>query len=458
MKKISITALIMFCFLCYENAVGSMFGFFGNASELPSDSEAPQYPITETNFMKTAEFDSIYKKLPETETITRNFADFTASPEAQKIFQPHFKRIKLINCHNLHKNKISDMPKGIPQLSATELYSGAAALNLAQSGKKVVVLIFADSTNVGGIYITKKGNPAGTQEEQTVLMAPEIYGYLENNCCVHDIGDNGDGIYSAKQKRYCLNKNDYENSNAINPAYGFILTNLLVTHNIVDYSKMIKLPKEKVAEISYAFLSMPSFATDVSRDPTGAMLINCNDEKDGEKIYDNINRAFSILILNKNVGRSVFNNEIMRDIGKIAIFCSTKTLQDFAKKYFEKKLDISETIAEIIKLKLKRSEKISNIFDETQKNYEKCVLDKFTNLIRGAEAAEADILVLGKIGCGAFLNDENEIAVLLGRALTECQSIKHVCFAGLKKTDPFVEKVRTAMENHIKSIRFRKIK
>ncbi|MBO4405385.1 MAG: hypothetical protein J5821_01505 [Alphaproteobacteria bacterium] len=86
------------------------------------------------------------------------------------------------------------------------------------------------------------------------------------------------------------------------------------------------------------------------------------------------------------------------------------------------------------------------IFAEAQKNYEKCVLEKFTNLVRGAEEAKADTLVPGKIGCGAFLNDENEIASLMGRALSECQSIEHVCFVGLSKTDPFVEKVQVAME------------
>ncbi|MBO4405384.1 MAG: hypothetical protein J5821_01500 [Alphaproteobacteria bacterium] len=54
---------------------------------------------------------------------------------------------------------------------------------------------------------------------------------------------------------------------------------------------MIKLPKDKVAEISYAFLSMPSFAIDVSKDPTGAMLINQSREKDGEKIYEIMSQA-----------------------------------------------------------------------------------------------------------------------------------------------------------------------
>lgn len=450
MKKSIIVSLIILSFLCFENTSSSMFGFFGNANELPLDSEAIQSLSTNSNFMESAEFNSIYEKLPKTGTTTRDFAAFTASPKAQKIFQPHFERIKLINCLSFQKNQASGRLSHTPKLSVTELYSGAAALKLAQSGKKVVVLIFADSTNVGGIYITKRGNPAGTQEEQTVLMAPEIYGYLGNNFGVHDIGGNGDEIYSAKQKRYYLNKNDYKNSNAINPAYGFILTNLLITHDVKNCSEIIKLPKEKIAEISYAFLSMPSFATDVSRDPTGAMLINCRDEKNGEKIYSEMNRAFSILLSDEKVGRNVFNNEVMKNIGKIAIFCPTKKLQDFADQYLGKNPNTSKIIAEITKLKLKRSEKVSSVFAEAQKNYEKCVLDKFTNLIRGTEAAGADTLVLGKIGCGAFLNDENEIASLLGRALIECRSIKHIYFAGLSKTDSFVKKVKTAMEKAVK--------
>ncbi|MBO7642191.1 MAG: hypothetical protein J6S86_03455 [Alphaproteobacteria bacterium] len=461
MKK-SMIALIISSFLIFsyfENVEGNMLGFFGNVNEFPSDIETTPSATSESNFSNTVEFNLIYRNLPETGTTTRNFAFSTANPKFQKVFQPHFKRIKLINCRNLHKNLFSDQQKSAPKLSATELYSGPAALKLAQSGKKVVVLIFADSTNAGGIYLIKRGNPANTQEEQTILMAPEIYGYLKNKFGVNNIGGRGDGIYRAEQKRYCLNKDDYKSPEIINPAYGFILTNLLVTHDVENCSKMIKLPKDKVVEISYAFLSMPSFATDVSKDPTGAMLTNYSEENDGEKIYDRMNRAFSILLKDGNAnGRDMLNNKIKRDIGKIAIFCPIEKLLDFSKRHLNKNLDTSEIIAQIIKLKLKKSDKVKNIFDEVQKNYERCVLNKFINLIRGAETAEADTLVLGKIGCGAFLNDENEIAFLLGQALTECKSIKHVYFAGLSKTDPFVEKVRTAMENHINSIRFRKIK
>ncbi len=65
--------------------------------------------------------------------------------------------------------------------------------------------------------LTKRGNPAGTQEGQTILMAPEIYGYLGNKFGIHDIGGNGGRIYCAKQKRYCLNKDAYENPQFVNP-------------------------------------------------------------------------------------------------------------------------------------------------------------------------------------------------------------------------------------------------
>ncbi len=79
---------------------------------------------------------------------------------------------------------------------------------------------------------------------------------------------------------------------------------------------MIKLPRDKVAEISYAFLSMPSFAIDVSKDPTGAMLINESKEKDGEKIYDRIREAIYILRGDKGI----CSPQMMRDAGKIARF------------------------------------------------------------------------------------------------------------------------------------------
>lgn len=442
-KYAFISAMLSFLYL--ENALCTAFGFFGDIKELSENSETNQLSKNKLNFLESPEFDLIYKNLPKTGTTTRNFAYFTANPDFQKTFNPHFKRIQLINCRNLRKP--SNQTTCIPELSGLESYSGPAALKLAQSGKKVVVLIFADSTNVGGIYLTTRGNPANTQEEQTVLMAPELYGYLGNNFGVHDIGKNGDGIYSAKQKRYCLNKDDYDNPEIINPAYGFILTNLLMTHDIANSSEMIKLSKDKVVEVSYAFLSMPSFATDVSKDPVGAMLINQGGEKDGDKIYDTMRQALSILLRYKNAGRYVFNTEIMQDIGKIAIFYPANKLQKFAKQHFKKDLDLSEIIAEIIKMKQSHSEQVSDIFKEAQHNYEKCILNKFINLIRGSEIAGADTLILGKIGCGAFLNDENEMAELLGRALTECRSIKHVYFAGLSKTDTFVEKVRAAMKN-----------
>jgi hypothetical protein len=445
--KKAMIALAALSFFHFEDVKCGMFGFFGDARELPADSEIIQTRADKSNFLKTSDFDAIYKNLPETGTTARGFAFSTANPESQKMFRSHFERIKLINCRDLYKDKPSDQLKCTPELFSTELYSGPAALKLAQSGKKVAVLIFADSTNVGGIYLTKGGNPAGTQEEQTVLMAPEIYGYLGNNFGVRDIGEDGDGIYSAKQKRYCLNKDDYENSEVINPAYGFILTNLLITHDVSNYSKMIKLPKDKVVEVSYAFFSMPSFATDISKDPTGAMLINESKEKDGEKIYDRMREALYILRGDKGI----CSPQMIRDIGKIAIFYPKEKLRNFSKQHLGRNLSMSEIIAEIVMIKSEQSEeseKVKSIFEEAQKNYEKCVFGKFVNLIRGAEIARADTLVLGKIGCGAFLNDENEIAEIMGKALAECRSIKHVQFAGLNKTDPFVEKVKIAMNKN----------
>lgn len=442
MKKIAIMFIVM-NFLSFGYAEGDMFGFFDDAKESSIDSEAIQSLKIESNFMKTAEFDSIYENLPEIGISTRDFAFFTANPESHKIFQSHFGKIRLINCRDLSEDQSLDQQKITPELLTTELFSGPAALKLAQSGKKVVVLIFADSTNIGGIYLTKGGNPAGTQEEQTVLMAPEIYGYLGNNFGVHDIGGDGDGIYSANQKRYCLDKDGYEkNPEFINPAYGFILKNLLVTHDVKNCSKVIKLQKDKVAEISYAFLSMPSFATDISRDPIGAMLINRSGEENGEKIYDEMRQTLYIL----RGDEDICSPEMIRDIGKIAIFYPKEKLRYFSQ---QKNLDSDKILAEIIKMRQDGSEEVADIFNEAQQNYEECVLRKFTNLVRGAETAGADTLVLGKIGCGAFLNDENEIAELMGKALPENRSIKQVYFAGLKKTDPFVRKVKTAMMKSI---------
>ncbi|ORX77965.1 hypothetical protein BCR32DRAFT_282735 [Anaeromyces robustus] len=416
-----------------------------------------------SNFMETSDFDFIYKNLPETGTGTGEFASSTANPEFQKIFQSHFNRINIINCHNFNNQSTCT-----PEISAIKEYSGPAALKLAQSGKKVVVLIFADATNVGGIYMTRF-KPANTQEEQTVLMAPEIYGYLGNNYGVHDIGGNGDGTYNANQKRYCLNKDDYDNNpNLINPAYGYILTNLLVTHEVEYCSNMIKLPKEKIVEISYAFLSMPSFSTDISRDPIGAALIGQSGEKDGEKIYSNMREASIILQNDEKIGKDVYSSEIKQDIGKLAIFYSINKLKDFSNKYFNNDhQDVSKIISIIVKakillnkgkaakelkkeLKLKDfksfTEDVIKIVEEAQKNYEECVLNKFINLIKGTEKAEADTLVLGKIGCGAFLNDEDEIAELMGKAISTSKYIKYIYFAGLDKSDPFIEKVKKAMK------------
>ncbi len=445
MKKSLLVILGLLSFLHFEDIKSGIFESSGNVEELSENSKTIRTQIDKSNFIKTADFDSIYKNLPETGTTTRDFAYLTADPEFQKVFRSHFEKIKLINCRNFHEQKHSDQTKCVPELFTTEFFSGPVALKLAQSGKKVTVLIFADSTNVGGIYLTKRGNPAGTQEEQTVLMTPEIYGYLGNNFGIHDIGGNGDGIYSAKQKRYCMNKNDYENPKTINPAYGFILTNLLMTHDIEHSSKMIKLPKDEVVEVSYAFLSMPSFATDVSKDPTGTMLINQYGEQNGEEIYDRMKQALYILQRDKGI----YGPEVIRDVGKIAIFYPAEKLKKFSQQYLSKNISTGEAIADIVEMKSEQPEKLEKvtiIFEEAQRNYEKCVSDKFIKLIRGAEIAGSDTLVLGKIGCGAFLNNENEVASLLGRALSECKSIKYVYFAGLNKTDPFIEKVRNAIK------------
>jgi len=427
-----------------------------------------------SNFLKTPEFDNIYNSLPETGTSTKEFADFTADPELQKIFHSHFERIKIINCHHFEENEEENSKKEtcLPELFEFEKFSGPAALELAQSGKKVAVLIFADSTNVGGIYMTGY-SPSGTQEEQTVLMAPEIYGYLGNNFGVHDIGGNGDGIYKANQKRYSLNKDDYEKPDVINPAYGYILTNLLMTHEVQHISSMKKLPKEGVVEVSYAFLSMPSFATDVSRDPIGAMLIGKREEKDGEKIYNDIRSACSILCSDKDIQKYYYTKEVNLKTGKVGIFCSEKKLQDFAEQYIKKdgNCSISDIIVVIIKAniilesekekeaieKLQKELNIENfesfekdvtdILKEAQKSYEECIIEKFTNLIKGTEKAEADTLILGKIGCGAFLNNENEISKLMGKAIAKSKYIKYIYFAGVRKDDPFITKVKEAMNN-----------
>ena len=84
---------------------------------------------------------------------------------------------------------------------------------------------------------------------------------------------------------------------------------------------MIKLPKDEVVEVSYAFLSMPSFAIDVSRDPTGAMLISQSGEKDGEKIYDRMRQTLDIL----RGDTGICSPQMARDVGKIAIFYPTKS-------------------------------------------------------------------------------------------------------------------------------------
>jgi len=332
-----------------------------------------------SDFLKTSEFDNIYNNLPETGTSTGDFAYYTANPEFQKLFHSHFQRISIINCHHFkeeekeekeeeeeeeeEKEKKEKVKKNsekknqkkktfLPELFAYEKFSGPVALELAQSGKKVAVLIFADSTNVGGIYMTGY-SPAGTQEEHNVLMAPEIYGFLGNRFGVHDIGGNGDGIYNANQKRYSLNKEDYENPEVINPAYGYILTNLLMTHEVQQRMSMKKLPKESVVEVSYAFLSMPSFATGVSGDPIGAMLIGQREEKDGDKIYEDIKRAHSLLQSDhdESIKNHCFSDETTLKAGKLAIFCSEKKLQDFAEQYMGKNgsRGIGDIIAVIIK-------------------------------------------------------------------------------------------------------------
>jgi len=420
------------------------------------------------DFLKSSDFNTLYKKLPKTGTDEAEFANFIIDDKTPKIFKSHFERISLINCHNLPDTEEPSSSPSLPNISATPLFSGPAALKLAQEGKKVAVLIFADSTNVGGILITG-GRPAGTQEEQTVLMAPEIYSYLGNNYGVHDIGGNGDGIYGAKQKRYCLEKESYEKPDIINPAYGYILTNLLMTHDINVYSDMVKLPKDKVVEVSYIFLSMPSFSTGVSRDPVGAVLIGQSGEKDGEIIYQNMEEALSSLYRYKEIVDYLYSKKWNITLKKIAIFYSYKKLQEFAEKYLGGGRSISNIIAEVIKASiyfekgdlseeaLKKQlniddmngfrEDVESIIKESQKNYESCILTKFTNLVKGSEAAGADTLILGRVGCGAFMNDENEISAMMGKALATCKTIKHIYFAGLREGDPFVEKVKKSMFN-----------
>ena len=84
----------------------------GNVNEFPSDIETSLSSTLESNFINTVEFNLIYRNLPETGTTTRNFAFSTANPKFQKVFQPHFKRIKLINCRNLHNSlAIGDDPR-----------------------------------------------------------------------------------------------------------------------------------------------------------------------------------------------------------------------------------------------------------------------------------------------------------------------------------------------------------
>jgi len=426
--------------------------------------------VSKKHFIASSDFNSIYKKLPDTGTSSGEFAKFIASSKAKDIFKSHFSRIQLINCHHLQKEKeetvASVTSSCLPEIIPINLYSGPAALKLAQEGKKVAVLIFADSTNVGGIFITS-GFPAGTQEEQTVLMAPEIYSFLGKKYGVHDIGGHGDGIYGKKQKRYCLNKKDYELPDVINPAYGYILTNLLMTHNVENRLNMQKLPKEKVVEVSYAFLSMPSFATDISRDPIGAVLIGQTEEENGEIIYDNIKQTYSTLYCSQELFMN--KNNTLRKIGKMTIFYSYKKYKEFAKKYLDESHSISDIIAEVLRIYFLLSElgyseekvkellkvndvsnlkkDVESIVEEAQRNYEECILEKFSNLVRGAEQAGIDTLILGKIGCGAFMNDENEISVLMGRALSKCKTIKSIYFAAVKENDPFIKKVKDAMLN-----------
>jgi len=426
---------------------------------------------SESNFLEKTEFKTLYKDLPETGTYTSEFAAKTADPDFQKIFHPHFKRIKLINCHNLkeEEDNNSKRPTYVPKLFARKDFSGPVALDLAHKGKKVAVLIFADSTNVGGIYITGY-SPANTQEEQTVLMAPEIYGYLGNNYGVHDIGGNGDGCYLKNQKRYCLNKDDYENPDIINPAYGYILTNLLITHNVKH--SMIKLPEKEVVEVSYAFLSMPSFATSVSRDPIGAMLIGNSGEKDGEKIYENIKNASNSLYQDETVKKYSYDYEMTQNLGKLAIFYSIEKLEQFSKKYLGEERSVSDILSLVIKadilFKHSKEEKelkelilkdfksfkkdVKKIMEEADMNYRECVLRKFTNLIKGTEKAGADTLVLGKIGCGAFLNDENVVSELMGKAIATSKYIEEIYFAGLDEEDPFFKSVKKAMKSKKKII------
>lgn len=414
------------------------------------------------SFLKSPEFDAIYDKLPNTGTSSAVFAAFTADPESQKIFEPHFQKIELINCRDMDKAPSKSNSKNKLNISGNPSYSGPLALNLAQKGHKVAVLIFADSTNVGGIYMTG-GCPAGTQEEQTVLMAPEVYGFLGNRFGVHDIGGNGDGIYKENQKRYCINKDEYEDPTIINPAYGFILTNLLMTHNANGGYSMVKLPKEKVVEVSYAFLSMPSFATGVSSDPVGAALIGQSELKNGEVIYQNMSEATSALTGHYD---DKYWNEKRLDIGKVSLFYSVNELQNYSNNYLTEGRSIGKTIFKVVdsyyklehskeKDKLKKELNIKDfstfkkdtirIVEEARKNYEKCLTQKFTNLIRGVEKSGADTLILGKIGCGAFMNNENEVAYFMGKSLSECENIKNIYIPGVRENDPFINNVKNAI-------------
>lgn len=182
MKKKIASLVVLSCFLLQSAPVWGMNGILGKGTTVvksKNNMDLQKQGLTEAD-------EAIFKKLPNGEMRAGEFV--YAILGGNSLPTDLAKYVSGKSRISLRDDGKSDFYPGSifrlknPSVESSSKFSGPLALELAQQGKDVAVHIFADATNVGGMYsLSKNTDPARTQEEMTVLMAPEIYSRLDES-------------------------------------------------------------------------------------------------------------------------------------------------------------------------------------------------------------------------------------------------------------------------------------